>query len=525
MENRVHKFSARIIPAQLWWLVALSAIFRGFLAWWLELGNDEVYYWTYALFPDLSHFDHPPMVGWMIQLFSLNLLFDNELFLRLSSVVLMSANTITVFHIGRMLRNLRTGLIAAFLYNTSIYAFVITGIFILPDTPQNFFWLLALLTLIRLSDCQPDRPGFVRLWLWFGLLAGFAMLSKYTSVFLWVGAAFFTLFYRRDWLRTPWPWAAALISFVVFTPVIIWNIQNGFISFSFHGGRVTPQSGIRLDYFFTELAGQWLYNNPINVWLSWAALLAIFRRRVFADTNSVRVLMFTAMPPILLFLAISFFRATLPHWTGPAYVSLIPLAAARIEARTQKPLIPRSISAAGVLLLLVVLSGAVHIKFGLLQVGKEQPYHRIGKDDPGLDMFGYRDLLPAFSQIRQKHAEAGTIELEAGLAGENWFPLANYDYYIARPLGIKAFGIGQPERLHKYLWINRERGGLRLGADYWYITNSRDYKHPAQVFDGLFADIITADTVTINRSGKPAKRHFVFILKNLQQLPPDPLAK
>jgi len=74
-------------------LIGISAIVRAFFAWALEFGNDEVYYWTYALYPDLSHFDHPPMVGFVIQLFSLDLLFNNELFIRLGSVILGSVNT------------------------------------------------------------------------------------------------------------------------------------------------------------------------------------------------------------------------------------------------------------------------------------------------------------------------------------------------------------------------------------------------------------------------------------------------
>ncbi len=31
------------------WLLAISVVVRGVLAAWMEFGNDEVYYWTYAL--------------------------------------------------------------------------------------------------------------------------------------------------------------------------------------------------------------------------------------------------------------------------------------------------------------------------------------------------------------------------------------------------------------------------------------------------------------------------------------------
>ncbi|HCT70866.1 MAG TPA: glycosyl transferase, partial [Bacteroidales bacterium] len=60
----------------------------------------EVYYINYALYPDLSHFDHPPMVGWLIQLFSLNLLFDSELFIRLGAVVAGTLNTWLMYLTG-----------------------------------------------------------------------------------------------------------------------------------------------------------------------------------------------------------------------------------------------------------------------------------------------------------------------------------------------------------------------------------------------------------------------------------------
>ena len=69
------------ISKTLIWLLVISALVRGVLAAWLEFGNDEVYYWAYALYPDWSQIDHPPMVGWVIKLFRLNLLFDSEIFI------------------------------------------------------------------------------------------------------------------------------------------------------------------------------------------------------------------------------------------------------------------------------------------------------------------------------------------------------------------------------------------------------------------------------------------------------------
>lgn len=113
------------------------------------LGNDEAYYYVYALYPALSHFDHPPMVGWVIQLFSLNLHFNSEFFIRLAAVVAGTINTWLIYRIGTHLRDELTGWYAALLYTASVYGFVLVGVFILPDTPQSVFWLAALLLLLK----------------------------------------------------------------------------------------------------------------------------------------------------------------------------------------------------------------------------------------------------------------------------------------------------------------------------------------------------------------------------------------
>src|ERR1043165_4458676 len=117
------------------WLIAIATLVRLFLATQLELGNDEVYYWTYALFPDWSHFDHPPLVGVVAQIFSLNLLLTDDFFLRLGPIILSAANTWHVFLIGTKIKNEKTGLYAAFLFTGSIYCSIISGFSLTPDAP------------------------------------------------------------------------------------------------------------------------------------------------------------------------------------------------------------------------------------------------------------------------------------------------------------------------------------------------------------------------------------------------------
>jgi 4-amino-4-deoxy-L-arabinose transferase-like glycosyltransferase len=93
------------IKHRLYILIAVATFLRVFVAATLEFSVDEVYYWTYALYPDWSHFDHPPMVGWIIQMFSFNLFFDNELAIRSGAIVFSVLNTLTIYSIGKIVKS------------------------------------------------------------------------------------------------------------------------------------------------------------------------------------------------------------------------------------------------------------------------------------------------------------------------------------------------------------------------------------------------------------------------------------
>ena len=504
------------------WLLVISAVFRSILAVWMEFGNDEVYYWTYALYPDWSHFDHPPMVGWIIQLFSLNLLFDSEFFIRLASVILMSFDTYIIYRIGKEIKDARTGLYAALLYTASIYAFVITGIFIMPDTPLMLFWLLAAWMAVKYYETalrQAQKPSYL---LFFGLFAGLAMLSKYSGVFLWVGMLLYILLFNRKQLRNPYLYLALLISAVCCIPILYWNLQNDFISFRFHSDRISLFENLNFRTLSTELAGEFLYNNPVNVIMTVIAIIAGFKGEIKMEKPFLRFILCTSIPLIVTFLFISLSRPSLPHWNAPAYALLILLTACYLRDRNaNSERLPRSITTALSVLLFTLIVGVAEIKTGFLPLDKHTEPMALGRDDFTLDMFGWRQLGEKFADFREEKIAEGLMAAEDGIVADEWFPLANLDYYVARPLGMRVMGLGWPEQLHKYLWINDIRNGFHLGESYWFITDSRYLKDPMTLYQWYFKVIEPVGTIEIERCGKPAKYFFVFVCKDLTSLPPN----
>src|SRR5260221_3875445 len=66
-------------------------------------------------------------------------------------------------------------------------------------------------------------------------------MMNFTAVMLIPAVAAFILVpgWRRRWLFSPYPWAAALIALVLFLPVLIWNAGHDWASFRFQLVRAT----------------------------------------------------------------------------------------------------------------------------------------------------------------------------------------------------------------------------------------------------------------------------------------------
>src|SRR5262249_44146526 len=104
------------------------------------------------------------------------------------------------------------------------------GFFMSPDAPLFAAWAGCLYSLER-ALVEGNR----RAWWWAGIWLGLGMLSKYSIALLGAGALVFILIDRqsRRWLFRAEPYKAAIVSAILFSPVLLWNFQNNWISFVF----------------------------------------------------------------------------------------------------------------------------------------------------------------------------------------------------------------------------------------------------------------------------------------------------
>ena len=216
-------------------LIAAMTAMRGVYAALLDLRTDEAYYWTWSKENVLSFLDHPPMVAWFVR-FGTAIFGDTNFGARFAGIIAMLAAQLLLADIvWRVTRDVRAAVIAVLMMEASLYyGLLMTKI--APDVPLVLFVTAMAWALVRLAE-----SGDGRWWLAAGIFAGLAALSKFTIVlllpavlaFMWVPN------WRGRWLRSPYPWAAAVVAVLLFMPVLIWNMQHDWASFRFQAVRAT----------------------------------------------------------------------------------------------------------------------------------------------------------------------------------------------------------------------------------------------------------------------------------------------
>jgi 4-amino-4-deoxy-L-arabinose transferase-like glycosyltransferase len=499
-------------------IVALNLIIKLIPASVLELGNDEVYYWTYALFPDWSHFDHPPMVGLTIQLFSLNLTYQSELALRLGSLVLSTLDILILYFLVKKLYSWQAAFISILLFTSSVYFNVLCGLLILPDSPLIFFILLALyFGLPSIINHDPGKNDDIRLLL-FGFFTGLAFLSKYHALFLWLGFGLYIIFHNRTWLKKPSLYLSILITLLLMLPVLYWNVKNNFISFTFHENRIgLLHSHINLKSFIQFNLGQFLYQNPVLFIVFILALISVWRKKD-KITRINLLLIYLSLPLIFIVTLFSVFRSSvLPHWTGPVFICLIIISSEWLSDMyiLKKKRVISIILFSNLLCFLFIGASTIQIKYGIiLSASRDSDPSSLGHNDYTLDMFGWHQAATGFTQFLTKEKIPASDYSNVKIITSEWFPAAHLDFYIAHPLKIDVLVPRNLGAAHKYFWINNTRH-IQQGNKIFFVTSSQHY-FPPEGFKPIFSEIIPKDTLQIKRNGIPVKNLFIYEMKGLR---------
>lgn len=489
-------------------LILIATLVRCVLALSLNLGNDEVYYLSYAQHLQWNYFDHPPMVALLIRLTTLDLNFVNDFSVRFGAIVLSAINTFLIYRIGVNIKDEKTGYIASLLFTSSFYSSIIAGLFILPDTSQLFFWIVSIYILLQILSKNSLYSQRVLLLL-FGITVGLCTMSKIHGIFLWFGFGLYILFFERKILVSPYLYLAILLTFLIVSPIVIWNISNDFITYKFHGDRVAINSRVNFTSFFRELLGGLFYNNPINYFIIILGLIGFFKNKIMISLFVKRLLLLVGLPLILILLFLSLFRDTLPHWSGPGYVSLSILAAVYIAENDK---LDKWVRYSNFFILLVAILGMLMINFYPGTIGKHNQ-ENLGENDFTLDMYNWSFFKEEIQKkIMNDHIEG--ITKTRFIINNKWFPGSHIDNYIAQPLGLDFLMLGDLNDIHTYKWLNAVRSQLKKGDDAYFITTSNNFTSPKILYKEKFATIKSPYIIRQFRNGKAVRQMYVYLLLN-----------
>lgn len=505
---------------KLFLLIFIATAVRVIIAITTGLGNDEAYYLTYAQHLQWNYFDHPPMVALLIRLTTFNLFFTNELFIRLGSIILAGVNTYLIYTICKNIKNEKAGFIAALLFTASFYSSIIAGVFIMPDSPQLFFWTIGVSLLIKIVSATKMDKNLNYALLLFGLVAGLCTMSKIHGVFLWFGFGLYILCYERALLANKHLYLAAAITIIIISPIVIWNINNHFITYTFHSNRVSINRGVNPSSFFREFFGGIFYNNPINYCLFIISLIALWKNKISIATPIKRILLLLSIPLIFLLLFMSLFRDTLPHWSGPAFLALIILTACSLAdevqtLKTKNLRLHKLALSSCIFILVITISGILLINYfpGTLGSKKEQSF---GKGDVTLDMYDWNFFTNEFKKIYKKDIQSEKTATSF-IINNKWFPGAHIDNYIAQPLHLDFIAVGKLEDIHTYEWLNKYRKKLKYGDDAYFITVSNNFSDPRAQYKTMFKKINTPVIIRQFRNKKHVRNMLVYLLEGYKE--------
>jgi hypothetical protein len=184
---------------------------------------DELYYLACSRHLDWGYVDQPPLIAliaWMVRV-SLG---QSLWAIRLLPALAGAAEVLLTALMARELGGKRFAqALAAMSVLIAPGILGADGLFTM-NAFEPLFWMGCAYLLIRIV-----KTGNTKLWIWFGVLAGFGLENKYSMLIFGAGLVLgLLLSSERPLLSNRWLWMGGAIAFLIFVPNLIWNIQHHF---------------------------------------------------------------------------------------------------------------------------------------------------------------------------------------------------------------------------------------------------------------------------------------------------------
>ncbi len=182
--------------------------------------RDEMYYLDCGRHLAWGYVDQPPMIG-LVAWFIRNVLGTSLLAIRLLPALAGAGIVALTGYIAYQLGGRRYAMGLGALATALSGVFVINGHLLTMNVFEPLIWMGCASIVIRII-----QTGNQKLWLWFGLLCGVGLETKYSMAVFGFGIVVGVLVTpERKALAHKWIWIAGVLAFLIFLPNLLWNIH------------------------------------------------------------------------------------------------------------------------------------------------------------------------------------------------------------------------------------------------------------------------------------------------------------
>ncbi|MBI5417063.1 glycosyltransferase family 39 protein [Candidatus Poribacteria bacterium] len=480
--------------------ISICTIFRLCLAAYLGLGDDEAYYWEWSRHLAAGYFDHPPLVAYVISIFT-SILGKTELAVRLGSIILFTLTTYFVYKTSMEMFEDEEGAFYSVLLLNITPVFAAGAFMVFPDAPLGFCWVTALYVTYKIITT--GKP-----WLWYlsGILAGVGLLSKYTAVLIPASVLMFIISSKdhRFWFKKKEPYLACILALIIFSPVILWNINNDWASFGFqlkHG--LSPKSeGFSFKNSGFLISSQLLYISPFLFIFSFYVIYLTWKKGIKENNYNYLLLSCFAIPTMALFDIAGIFKRTMPHWTAPGFISIfiaLPiLAKEKIkEGKSMK------INSILTICTAVIITGLITIQT-LYPILPIKP-----KYDVTHDLYGWREAANKAIEIKKEMSKNNFDFFWLSYYHSNACQLA---FYLPDQEIVYNFN---NKRMSQYnFWFDSTDATKLIGKNAIYVNTNHYDDKPEDYF--IFDSMKLEEPINVTRAGKFARSFNIYRIYNFK---------
>jgi lipid A galacturonosyltransferase RgtD len=283
-----------------------------------DLFVDEAQYWFWSQNLDFGYYSKPPMIAWVLRVFT-QLAGSSDIFwLRLPGPLFHMATALVLMRLSRRFVGPEIEGWVGATYIT-LPAVALSSVFFSTDVILLFFIALALIAYFALTQRRS-----VGLALLMGLGVGLAFLTKYAVLFLVPGGAIALLFIPAARISVRDFIIAVATAAVVATPNLWWNLQHNNTTVR-HTQDIAHWSdlGIKLNGGLEFFSAQFGVVGPI---VFFAMLWAIWNMIRGRSEPREKMLVWLSMPVVLLITLQATVAKAYANWGVTAYVAGIVLA-------------------------------------------------------------------------------------------------------------------------------------------------------------------------------------------------------